>query len=143
MRPELFAAVKSRLVQDTELAALLSSYGGAPAIFAGDAPEDAEMPYVVWSVVSDVPDNLVVDRLVLALDAFERSEKPHKVLAVLNRLENLLHGWSFAGVDAAVYSCIREYSDLLKDPEEGVWHGRAAFLLRIGRRDLARTLAAT
>ena len=45
---DLTPAVYSRLAGDAELAALLATYKGAPAVFTSDpAPEDAALPYIV------------------------------------------------------------------------------------------------
>lgn len=45
---ELTDAIHDRLSSDATLAALLNTYGGAPAVFTIDpAPGDAELPYIV------------------------------------------------------------------------------------------------
>jgi len=44
----LAAAIYDRLASDATLTAMLSTYGGAPAVFTADpAPGDAELPYIV------------------------------------------------------------------------------------------------
>lgn len=44
----LTAAIAARLEGDPELASLLATYRGGPAVFTIDpAPEDAELPYIV------------------------------------------------------------------------------------------------
>lgn len=44
----LTQAIYDRLTADATLAALLNTYGGAPAVFTTDpAPGDAELPYIV------------------------------------------------------------------------------------------------
>ena len=53
----LSAGIYGRLAGDGELAALLATYDGEPAIFTSDpAPGDAVLPYIVTAgAVSDVP----------------------------------------------------------------------------------------
>lgn len=53
---DLSRALRDQLVHDPVLAVLLADYNGEPAVFDQEAPETADLPYVVCSgSISDVP----------------------------------------------------------------------------------------
>lgn len=131
------AALYQHLTADATLTGLISTYNGEPAIFKSSAPEDADLPYLVWTIERYSVDDGIIENMVLDIDYYEycqHSTSWANALAVSTRLEQLLDR---AHLQDARYDTIRIRSDRgfeIQGPDPRLVHYNTRFTARGSRK---------
>lgn len=106
VRDALETAIYTKLCAGT---ALIADLGGS-AIYNLQAPNNASLPYVIYSHVSGGPENIcssdMRDQLYL-VRAFARTQA--KVRSIENNFDVLLHGGSLSVTGYTNYRTVRDY----------------------------------
>jgi len=89
---------------DSALSALITTFGGLPAIFSGAAPETAELPYVIFKIHRSNPGAAAVHKFDVMIDVYGYDTTEKTVHEASERIEFLLD----RGIlQHARYGCIR------------------------------------
>ena len=75
------------LKSDGELNELISTYNDDSAIFSDFAPEDAELPYIVFKIDRTPSDHLSIDMFNIYVDYFDRGTSFVKAREASERIE--------------------------------------------------------
>ncbi|MCO4819785.1 MAG: hypothetical protein KC517_09185 [Bacteroidetes bacterium] len=67
------SALYEKLISDGILAERLAVYNGKPAVFSGLAPEDAERPWITFSITRYNTESIPVDRFNVYIDYFDNT----------------------------------------------------------------------
>ncbi len=130
------------LASDGVLAGYVTTYAGAPAVFSDEAPEDAAMPYIVFSSAGVAADHPAVLRFNVYIDYYDRQKSRVDSRRVGARLQVLLDQKIFSDV-AEDYDNVRFYlsSDgTVPDSDPRVIHYNTQFEARAGRKAWAQNL---
>lgn len=91
------ASLYTLLASDTELQAKLNSYGTEPAIFSSIAPENAELPYIVYDIEEYSTDNLGVSGFDINLDIYDRSSSGKIMREIAERIKFICDRYHISG----------------------------------------------
>ncbi len=120
---------------DSLLAACVTSYGGASAIFSDGAPENAELPYAVVIIDETETGDSIVASFTITIDFYEQTESSANARAFVKRCIDLLdRRWIDSDTE---YHRIRIFSQDFRRIDEGDprdVHYRLQFSARAGRR---------
>jgi len=87
-----YVELTETLREDTNLVATVTTYSGYPAIFANEAPEDAEKPYIVFRIESSPLTDKVVSVSNVFIDYYDfgksRAEADSAALAIEDLLDS-------------------------------------------------------
>lgn len=98
------SALITALKADATLTALLSSFGGSPAIFVEIAPETAELPYVVFKITRTSTESAAVQSFNITIDVFGYDTTAKNARLASEEIETLLdRGY----LEHERYGCIR------------------------------------
>ncbi|MGB9866716.1 MAG: tail completion protein gp17 [Bacillota bacterium] len=127
----------SKLTTDVDLASRLATYHGGPAVFLGKAPSDAQMPYVTLHADSAVPEEgHATERMLLAVDVYDRSESALGALQIAGRIETALDRQKPGLTGITGLAIFRDFQALVDDEDPTVQHVHLEFVVRYGRNDL-------
>ncbi|HHV79090.1 MAG TPA: DUF3168 domain-containing protein [Firmicutes bacterium] len=125
------------LTADHDLVSRLATYRSGPAVFFGKAPSDAQMPYVVLHADSAVPEEgHATERLLLAVDVYNRSESALGALQIAGRIETVLDRQKPGLTGITGLAIFRDFQALVDDEDPTVQHVHLEFIVRYGRDDL-------
>ena len=77
------------LSNDAQFTGYVSTFGGVPAIFAGAAPEKAELPYLVIDVDRHPVSDGVLERMQVEFDFLDRGPSRKNTNAAMFRLDTI------------------------------------------------------
>lgn len=134
------SALLAKLQGDPELVALVSDFGGQPAIFSEAAPETAELPYVVFRIERSSTESPAVQKFNVYVDYFNRDTTAVQARAASERIEFVLDR---AELEHERYSCIRLFfysGGIVEDYEDPrAVHYNLLFEARAGRKKWIET----
>lgn len=129
------APIITALRADSALAALVSTYEGAPAIFSEEAPEKAAEPYITIRVLRSAEDDLVIQSMTLYVDYWDYQKSRVNTRAAVERIEFVLDDKSF---ESDRFSDIRcwYFSDgeVNDDQDARAIHHNVQFMVRATRK---------
>ena len=131
------------LADDDQLAALVETYAGEPAIFSDEAPEDAEMPYIVVRIVPSATDNIAVESFAVFIDYYDNDKSRVESRKAAARIKLLLDRKKLTH---ARYNNIRLFYFDGSPMEEGdprQIRYNLQFMARAGRQDFADYVSTT
>jgi len=120
---EVFTAIFSKF--KTPTSDLYSRIGGR--LFLGEAPQGAEYPHVVYFLISGTTDwdfgaTMNFDEMVIQFNLFSNKNSASEVNNMYDNLKTLYDWCTLSpGVGYTSIYMRREFSNLLRDTEEGVW----------------------
>ena len=136
------AALLTTLQNDSALTALLSTYGGAPAIFSDMAPESAEQLYLVFSIDREGDENIAAQAFTVTLDLYDHDVSRVNIRAASERIEFVLDRAELTDPSGR-YDTIRLFFLLGRPVLEGdsrKAHHQIQFTARAGRKAWAAQL---
>lgn len=81
------AKFKELLASDNDITSKLSTYNSEPAIFSEFAPEDADLPYIVFKIERYPSASKSIDRFNIYCDYFEYGTSYKNARAISERIE--------------------------------------------------------
>lgn len=120
---------------DSLLAACVSSYASAAAIFSDGAPENAELPYAVMEIYETETGDSIVAQFTIEIHFYEQTESSANARAFAKRCIDLLDRRQMD--NDTEYHKIRIFSQDFRRIEEGDprdVHYRLQFSARAGRK---------
>jgi len=138
------AALLSRLTSDSTLTGYLSAYGGAPAIFSEQAPEDVSIndTYMTFYINKGDGGSPVVDSFMITLDVWAYTENRANGRAIVQRLDELLDQAELT--TSTRYHCVRLFrasGGPVQDTDPRSYHYNVQFEARAGRMAWAKNLS--
>ena len=64
------ASLITLLAADSALTTRITTFGASPAIFSDYAPEEAELPYIVFDIEENETDSLIIDEFDIEVDIY-------------------------------------------------------------------------
>lgn len=87
----------------------LSTYGGVPAIFSDQAPEDADFRYIEFTIRSVSPPGSIIDRFLINLECYDYDENVENVRILV---DNIFESLDNKNVSNNRYDSIRLRRDI-------------------------------
>ena len=100
-------ALHSRLSADANIQAVVSTYQGAPAIFSDVAPEEAERPYITFTIERNINDMIALCEFTVDVDYWAYGDSRVDARAAVEYIEFSL---DIAQLSNARYDKIRFYT---------------------------------
>jgi hypothetical protein len=126
------SSVLKKLLTDTALKSYVTLYNAQPAIFSEAAPEDADMPYLIFRIVQSSTDTLAVQKFSLFFDYYDYNKSASNSRKAAERIEILLDR---AELEHERFSCIRcffEEGSPLEEEDPRAIHYNIQFMVRAG-----------
>jgi len=134
------AALQARIASDGQLATLLSTYEGAPAIFSEEAPEEAVEPYIVYSISRQAVDHPAVEQFNVYVDYFDNQKSRANSRKAAQRIEFVLDQVTLTSDRYDTIRLFYESAGPVPDPDPRVIHYNFQFSARAGRKAWAQQL---
>jgi hypothetical protein len=134
------SALQLALASDGALAALVSTYQGNPAIFSEDAPEDAVLPYIVYSVSRLAADHPAAEQFNVYVDYYDNGKSRANSRKAAQRIEFCLDQKTLANDRYDSIRVFYESAGPVPDPDPRVIHYNLQFTARAGRKAWAQQL---
>lgn len=122
------AHINNLIVDDPDIASMLSEYMGGPALAFQVVPEDMQMPYVVTTVLTNSKEaNLVLDRMMYQVDVFVDNGDIELACKLADRVDALLDMEKLPELGVGIW---REIKLPIVETDPGIQHIMLQFLVR-------------
>lgn len=96
------------------------------------APQDATLPYAVYSIINDDPDwtfTTFFEKITITFNLFSEDESSSEIEDMYTYLEDLFDWCSFTMADHVLVYMRREQGRLSRDPEDDTWQYGVDYLI--------------
>ncbi len=124
----------SLLVNDSELANLLSAFNQYPAVFSDVAPQEATEIYIVFDIQEDPSIGQIIDAFTINFDIYNDTNSNEITRQIIERLTFLLDPIS---IETLRYKTVRFYrgsGGYIKDNDTEIKHYNKQFFARGTRK---------